>query len=86
MKPVALVGHRHDCPIHGPGVVETGSASYRFNGKAVARVGDRTSCGALIVSGTAQYQIDGQCVARQGDRSDHGGIIVEGDSGWLLDE
>ncbi|MEN5303495.1 MULTISPECIES: PAAR domain-containing protein [unclassified Pseudomonas] len=85
MKPVVLVGHSHACPIHGKGVVETGSPNYTFNGKAVARVGDRTSCGAVIVSGSAGYQIEGKAVARQGDRTDHGGYLEEGDIGWQLE-
>jgi len=85
MPPVVLVGHRHDCPLHGIGIVETGSSQYTFNGKPVARVGDRISCGALIVSGAAYYQVEGKPVARQGDRSDHGGVLVEGDTGWLLE-
>ncbi|WAB96796.1 hypothetical protein OSW16_19935 [Pseudomonas putida] len=38
MNSVVLLDHRHDCPKHGIGVVEKGSAHYTFNGKAVARV------------------------------------------------
>jgi len=85
MNPVVLVGHRHDCPIHGIGIVETGSADYTFNGKAVARVGDRISCGAVITGGSANYQIEGKEVAREGDRTDHDGVLVEGDSDWLVE-
>lgn len=85
MKPVVLESHQHECPIHGIGVVETGSPTYNFNGKPVARVGDRTCCGALITSGSESFQIDGRPVAREGDRTDHGGVLAEGDSGWMLD-
>lgn len=85
MRPIVLVGHKHECPSHGIGVVETGSASYEFNGRSVARVGDRVSCGALITTGTPDFQIDDRYVAREGDRTDHGGILIQGDSGWLLD-
>lgn len=85
MRPVTLVGHRHDCPLHGAGVVETGSAGYTFNGKPVARVSDRISCGALIVSGSTSYRIEGKAVARQGDETDHGGVLTEGDADWLLE-
>lgn len=85
MKPIVLVGHRHDCPLHGPGVVETGAASFTFNGKAIARVGDRISCGAVITSGSANHRIEGKAIACQGDSSDHGGLLVEGDNGWMLD-
>jgi len=50
MNPIVLVGLRHDCPIYGIGIVETGSADYTFNRKTVARVGDRISCGALLTT------------------------------------
>ncbi|MCO7568267.1 PAAR domain-containing protein [Pseudomonas sp. S 311-6] len=85
MRPVVLVGHRHDCPLHGAGTVVTGSANYTFNGKAVARVGDRISCGALIISGSTGYYIEGKAVARQGDHTDHGGVLIDGDTDWLLE-
>jgi uncharacterized Zn-binding protein involved in type VI secretion len=85
MKPVVLVGHSHTCPIHGKCTVETGSPNYTFNDKAVARVGDRTSCGAIIVSGSATYLIEGKGVARVGDQTDHGGLLEEGDAGWQLE-
>ncbi|WEK28718.1 MAG: PAAR domain-containing protein [Candidatus Pseudomonas phytovorans] len=43
MNPVVLVGHQHNCPLHEVNQVESGSAAYTFNGKPVARVGDRTT-------------------------------------------
>lgn len=85
MKPVILVGHTHECPIHGPGTVTTGAANYLFNGKPVARVDDKTSCGALITTGSASYIVEGKRVAREGDETDHGGTLVGGDHGWVLD-
>jgi len=85
MKPVILVGHRHVCPLHGSNQVESGSSAYTFNGKPVARVGDRTTCGAVIISGAAHFMIEGAPVARKGDRTDHGGVLEEGDTGWMLD-
>ncbi|AYG45208.1 hypothetical protein DV532_13250 [Pseudomonas sp. Leaf58] len=85
MKPVVLVGHRHFCPLHGPNQVESGSARYTFNGRPVARVGDRTTCGAVIESGAEHFLIEGAAVARIGDRTDHGGVLEEGDAGWMLD-
>ncbi|WP_342456600.1 PAAR domain-containing protein [Pseudomonas sp. PSKL.D1] len=60
MRPVILVGHTHDCPIHGQNFVETGSPHYTFNGKAVARVGDRTRCDAVIISGSPAFHIKGE--------------------------
>ncbi|RRV76622.1 PAAR domain-containing protein, partial [Pseudomonas sp. p99-361] len=61
------------------------SAGYTFNGSAVARVGDRTTCGAVIESGAEHFLIEGAAVARKGDRTDHGGVLDEGDAGWLLE-
>ncbi|WP_201168464.1 PAAR domain-containing protein [Pseudomonas sp. S31] len=85
MKPVVLVGHRHECPLHGHGVVETGSATYTFSGRPVARIGDRISCGAVIVTGSKNYFIEASAVAREGDTTDHGGVLTEGDADWLLE-
>ena len=83
MNPVVLVGHQHNCPLHGVNQVESG-ATYTFNGRPVARVGDRTTCGAVIESGAGHFLIEGGAVARKGDRTDHGGVLEEGDAGWLL--
>ena len=85
MKPVVLVGHRHICPLHGEGTVTSGAASAAIDGRAVARVGDRTSCGAVIETGSPGSAIEGQPVARQGDATSHGGILVEGEAGWLVE-
>jgi len=48
MNPVVLVGHQHNCPLHGVNQVESGSAAYTFNGRPVARVGDRTATSGNI--------------------------------------
>ena len=84
MKPIVLVGHTHDCPIHGLGTVTSGAAANIVNGRPVARVGDTTSCGAVIETGSPHYLVDGRCVARLGDTTSHGGTLIEGDSGWLV--
>ena len=85
MKPVVLVGHRHSCPIHGEGTVETGASATFVGGRAVARVGDRISCGAVIETGAAGTIIEGQAAAREGDITSHGGTLIEGEPGWLVD-
>ncbi|MGO4332499.1 PAAR domain-containing protein [Cupriavidus sp. 2TAF22] len=85
MQPVVLVGHRHSCPIHGPGTVISGAAKANVGGRAIARVGDKISCGAVIVSGSAVATVEDKAVARQGDTTSHGGTLVEGDGGWLVD-
>lgn len=85
-RPVVLLGHAHTCPIHGPGVVVTGSSTCTVHGRPVARVGDKISCGATIVSGSQRVKIDsGQPVARMGDKTDHGGELIEGEMGWNLE-
>lgn len=83
MIPIALVGHAHACPIHGPGTIVSGSPSATINGRPIARVGDSISCGAVIVSGSGCATLEGQAVARLGDTSSHGGALVEGESCWL---
>ncbi|MBN3836919.1 PAAR domain-containing protein [Burkholderia sp. Ac-20344] len=84
MRPVVLAGHRHVCPLHGPGTVISGTDSVTVGGRKVACVGDSTSCGAVIVTG-AVTTFGGREVAREGDTTSHGGTLVEGDNGWLLD-
>ncbi|KRA01049.1 MAG: PAAR domain-containing protein [Achromobacter sp.] len=85
MKPIVLVGHRHSCPIHGNGTVVTGASEAIVNGRAIARIGDRISCGAIIQTGSPGTIIEGQPVARQGDKTSHGGTLVEGEAGWLVE-
>jgi len=84
MKPIVLVGHAHECPMHGKGTVVTGASAFSSNGRAVACVGDKTSCGATIVTGSSGFLIDGKPAATVGDMTDHGGTLTEGDSGFLL--
>ncbi|MFJ4344225.1 PAAR domain-containing protein [Pseudomonas sp. NPDC089401] len=85
MNPIVLVGHRHDCPLHGQSTVTTGAASATVNGAAIARVGDLTSCGAIIETGAAHLIIEGQPAARVGDTTNHGGTLIEGDPSWLVE-
>ena len=84
MPAVVLVGHDHACPSCGPVTVTSGSGSFTVNGRAVARVGDTLSCGAVISSGSALMTIAGQPVARIGDTTDHGGSLENGDASWLI--
>lgn len=86
VRPVACVGHAHVCPIHGPGVIISGSSSCKIKGKPVARIGDAISCGATIITGARYARLDnGRPVARLGDKTDHGGEIVEGDEYWRVE-
>ncbi|MCP8636477.1 PAAR domain-containing protein [Pseudomonas mosselii] len=85
MKPVVLVGHRHLCPLHGEGTVISGAGSAAVNGRAIARIGDELSCGAVIETGAAHTLIEGSPAARQGDKTSHGGTLIEGDPAWLIE-
>jgi uncharacterized Zn-binding protein involved in type VI secretion len=51
-KPVVVVGDQCMCPINGHQncTVASGSARHSINGKAVAYDGDKTSCGATLIS------------------------------------
>jgi len=85
MKPVVLVGHKHDCPQHGEGEVVSGNANTLVEERAVACVGDEICCGAIIETGSPTHMIEGQSVARLGDTTSHGGTLIEGNDGWLVD-
>ncbi len=54
MKPVVRKGdlHRYPIPGHGTTEIVTGSPS-QVEGQPVARVGDKTGCGATIIEGSS---------------------------------
>ncbi|MFC5698816.1 PAAR domain-containing protein [Pseudomonas sp. GCM10022186] len=85
MRPIVLVGHRHSCPLHGEGTVVSGASQANIDGRPVARIGDKISCGAVIQTGSPSTIIEGQPAAREGDKTSHGGTLIEGDSGWLVE-
>lgn len=49
---VARVGDKVSCPLpgHGSGAIVSGDASLIVDGKPVARNGDKTSCGAVLIA------------------------------------
>jgi len=47
MKPITLVGHKHNCPRHGEGEVVSGDPGTSVDGHAVACLVDRICCGAI---------------------------------------
>lgn len=59
-KPVVLVGDRCMCPMtgHQNCVIVSGNDSHSVNGKAVAYDGDKTSCGATLISTVANFSSD----------------------------
>ena len=56
-KPVALVGDRCMCPLtgHQNCVIVSGNNKHTVNGKAVAYEGDKTSCGASLISTVSTF-------------------------------
>ncbi len=56
-KPVVLVGDRCICPMtgHQNCVIISGNSNHTVNGKAVAYEGDKTSCGAALISTVATF-------------------------------
>ncbi|TWI33876.1 PAAR domain-containing protein [Paracoccus sulfuroxidans] len=78
MKPIARLGDKHDCPIHGVNAIVKVASRSSCDARPVATVGDLTTCGAEIVTGTKACIIDGKHAAIIGSRTSHGGFIVEG--------
>lgn len=83
MPAIVLVGHRHVCPVHGEGTVTTGTGGVTVNGRAAARIGDITSCGAVIETGSSST-FGGRGIAYVGCTTSHGGTLVEGDESWQV--
>lgn len=77
MIPIARLGDKHVCPIHGPNTIISGGKSLVDN-KPVARMGDKTACGAVIIMGSSMAQDGGKPVAYMGCATSHGGVIVQG--------
>ncbi|MBR9881360.1 MAG: PAAR domain-containing protein [Gammaproteobacteria bacterium] len=49
-RPVAVVGDKVACPVHGLQTIVTGEPTYCINGQPVAVDGSQTSCGAKLFS------------------------------------
>lgn len=56
-KPVARVGDKVSCPIHGDTVIDSGSESYVTDTRPTARDGDTTACGAALRATQDHYLI-----------------------------
>lgn len=54
--PVARVGDKAACAVHGIVSIVTGSPKYFADGRAVARVGSACSCGAVITNGSPKKE------------------------------
>ncbi|MFD2264330.1 PAAR domain-containing protein [Lacibacterium aquatile] len=83
---LAAVGDLVLCPEHGMTVITQGAPTIRRNGNRVARVGDATSCGAIITTGAAWCLMSKGLAAREGDTTSHGGTIIVEDPLVILNE
>jgi uncharacterized Zn-binding protein involved in type VI secretion len=50
-KPIARLGDKVSCPVHGDTTITSGDPTLVVDGKPVARHGDKTSCGATLIAG-----------------------------------
>lgn len=50
-QPIARVGDKVSCPIHGNTTISSGDATLIIDGKPAARHGDKTACGATLIAG-----------------------------------
>ncbi|NYZ69503.1 PAAR domain-containing protein, partial [Endozoicomonas sp. SM1973] len=78
MADLAKLGDKHRCPLCGTNAVAEGSSSTLVDGFPVARVGDKTACGATIVTGLGWLNVDNKPVAVLGSVTSHGGVIEAG--------
>ena len=79
MLPVARLTDKHMCPlckIVTP-IIE-GSPNHTADNLPIARVGDKTACGATIVLGSSMATADNKPVAYLGSTTSHGGAIITG--------
>ncbi|WP_260417859.1 PAAR domain-containing protein [Pseudomonas cichorii] len=85
MTPVSRLTDQHACPIplHGLTPIVSASPNVFVNGLPVARVGDKSGCGAVIVSGIPSILINGRPIAHLGSLSSHGGTIITGSTNTM---
>lgn len=78
MKPLARLGDKHRCPAHGMNAIVSVASASTCDSRPIATVGDKTACGAVIVTGSPACYVDGRKAAYIGSKTSHGGEIVEG--------
>ena len=73
----AKLGDQVACPCNGgPHRIVSAVSTTFVDGLPVARVGDRSSCGASIVTGLDWYPIEGAAAAIHGSKTSCGGIVI----------
>lgn len=78
MLPVARLTDTHDCPVHGRNVIASCQSQATVDNLPIACVGDKTACGATIVTGSSNFTINGRPVAYLGSATSHSGVITTG--------
>lgn len=78
MKPISRLDDEHICPVHGPNVIVQVATRSQCDARPIAPVGDKTACGAVIMSGTDAMKVDGRRVATIGSETSHGGTDRRG--------
>jgi|GEM_PF-1099325 len=73
---LAKVGDKVACSCKGgPHRIVSGASTAKVDGIPVARVGDKSSCGASITAGVAWYPIEGSAAAIDGSATSCGGYV-----------
>ncbi|MFS8149086.1 PAAR domain-containing protein [Vreelandella titanicae] len=73
----AKLGDQVACPCNGgPHRIVSAASTTFVDGLPAARVGDRSSCGASIVSGLEWYPIEGAAAAIHGSETSCGGVVI----------
>lgn len=73
---LAKVGDKVVCPCEGgPHRIVSGASTAKVDGIPVARIGDKSSCGAAITSGVSWYSVEGAPAAIHGSATTCGGCV-----------
>ncbi len=79
MLPIARMTDQHSCPqCNRVTLIVEGSPNSTDDGLPIARVGDKTGCGAVITGGSSTATCDGKPIAYLGSSTSHGGTITTG--------
>jgi uncharacterized Zn-binding protein involved in type VI secretion len=85
-KPIARVGDKVSCPKHGhgdPTTIISGDPTCIIDGQPAARHGDKTACGATLLSSQATTTIDGGDGTGGGRKSSSGALASSAASASL---
>lgn len=76
---LAKVGDKVSCSCKGgPHRIVSGAYTAKVDGIPIARVGDKSSCGATITAGVAWYPVEGSPAAINGSATSCGGQVITG--------